>query len=330
SLGNILIGYDGSVKVADFGIAKAGQRETETRSGVMKGKVAYMSPEGCVGQQVDRRSDVYALGVVLYELATVKRLFKGDNDFLTMSAIVEGEIPPPSTDHPDFPAELEAIIMKALARSPTDRYQTADELRAALNQFAVTVGLRTSTTGLADYMKSLFGDRPVPWLDEREPEAVPDFDTHVEGVVEAPSDVSELASDIASDAPLAVARTRVIQLESLFGAARRRKRLLIGGGAAAALLLVLIVAVSGSGGAAAPAGIKPASVKAIEPVAAPVAQPVAVPPPVQPDPIELDPIATGSAAKPADPRPRPAVKKPPIKRPPTTTKWDPNSLFPSK
>src|SRR5262245_40503864 len=92
---NILVAYDGSVKVVDFGIAKAA-RNAQTRSGTLKGKVAYMAPEQCNGQPVDRRSDVFALGIVLYELVTVRRLFKGDTDFLTMSAIVGGKVPKPS------------------------------------------------------------------------------------------------------------------------------------------------------------------------------------------------------------------------------------------
>ena len=103
---NILLGYDGGVKVADFGIAKAAHRTTETRSGTLKGKVAYMSPEQCVGEAVDRRSDVFSLGIVLYELLTVRRLFKGENDFVIMTSLVHGQIPPPSNYRPDLPPEL--------------------------------------------------------------------------------------------------------------------------------------------------------------------------------------------------------------------------------
>ncbi|HEY4182992.1 MAG TPA: serine/threonine-protein kinase, partial [Kofleriaceae bacterium] len=133
---NILIGYDGTVKVVDFGIAKAVLRSTETLSGMLKGKVAYMAPEQCSGKPVDRRSDVFALGVVLYELITVRRLFKGDNDFLTMTAIVQGNIPKPSKLRPDLPDKLEAIVLKALAQDADQRFQTANEMRMALEQFA--------------------------------------------------------------------------------------------------------------------------------------------------------------------------------------------------
>src|SRR6478735_5201058 len=138
---NILIGYDGSVKVVDFGIAKAAMRQVETRSGSLKGKVSYMSPEQCKGDSIDRRSDVYALGVLLYELSTTTRLFKGDNDYLVMDAIVNGKVPLPRVRRSDLPNDLSMIIMRALSVDPARRYQTADELRIALDQFAIKSNL---------------------------------------------------------------------------------------------------------------------------------------------------------------------------------------------
>jgi serine/threonine-protein kinase len=185
---NILVAYDGNVKVVDFGIAKLAQRTEET--GLMKGKVAYMSPEQCLGHDVDRRSDVFCLGIVLYELVTVRRLFKGANDFLTMAAITHGVIPSPSMLRPEVPAELEAIILKALAQKPEDRYQTANEMRAALERFAVNARLQTSTTALADFMQAEFGERDVPWMEaEEEPELSIDFDGSGAGIVAAPDAV---------------------------------------------------------------------------------------------------------------------------------------------
>src|SRR5688572_6299744 len=163
---NILVGYDGAVKVADFGIALATHRAEQTQSGVLKGKVAYMSPEQCNCEPVDRRSDVFSLGIVLYELATVRPCFAGDNDFMTMSSIVNGRIERPSLHRKDLPAELEAIIMKALAKSAADRYQSADEMRRALEDFAAAAGLRNSTTALADYMKQRFGTKALPWQED--------------------------------------------------------------------------------------------------------------------------------------------------------------------
>jgi serine/threonine protein kinase len=168
---NILVGYDGAVKVADFGIALAAHRAEHTQSGVLKGKVAYMSPEQCNCEPVDRRSDVFSLGIVLYELVTVRPCFAGDNDFMTMSAIVGGKLERPSTYRKDLPPALEAIILKALARDADARYQSADELRRALEEFAAAEGLRNSATALADYMKSKFGTKALPWQEESdEPE----------------------------------------------------------------------------------------------------------------------------------------------------------------
>jgi len=188
---NILVGYDGGVKVADFGIAKASHRSLKTESGIRKGKVSYMSPEQCIGLPVDRRSDIFALGIVLYESLTTRRLFKDENDFLTMTAIVRGKIPPPSTVWPQIPPELEQIVLKALSPSPDDRYATADHMRRALEAFAAKLGLRMSTAALADYMKAQFGQRPEPWLiedDEPEIELSIDFDGSESGIVPVPKD----------------------------------------------------------------------------------------------------------------------------------------------
>jgi len=161
---NILVGYDGSIKIVDFGIAKVSMRQ-ETRSGGLKGKVSYMSPEQCKCAEIDRRSDVYALGVVLYELATTTRLFHGDNDYLVMDQIVNGRVTLPRVRRPDLPGELSAIIMRAIAPEPEHRYPTADELRIALDQFAARCKLTASTSSIAAYMRRQFGERPEPWLE---------------------------------------------------------------------------------------------------------------------------------------------------------------------
>src|SRR5262249_3238276 len=148
----------------DFGIAKASMRK-ETRSSSLKGKISYMSPEQCKGAEVDRRSDVYSLGVGLYELATTTRLFKGESDYLVMDQIVNGRVTLPQVRRPELPNELSTIIMRAIAPDPERRYFTADELRVALDQFAAKASLTTSTSAIATYMRKMFGEKPEPWLE---------------------------------------------------------------------------------------------------------------------------------------------------------------------
>jgi len=185
---NIVVGYDGNVKVLDFGIARAAMRRTKTQAGMLKGKAPYMAPEQCTGAAVDRRSDVFALGVVLYELTTARRLFKGESDFSTMSMIVNGSFPKPSTIRKDLPPELERIILRALAREPEARYQTAEQMFGALEQLAIGAEWRTSASALAAFMTQMFGSRTEPWL-ASEPVAAAvsgDFDGSLPGLASLP------------------------------------------------------------------------------------------------------------------------------------------------
>ena len=162
---NILVGYDGSIKVVDFGIAKASMRAGDPLGHASRARSAYMSPEQCIGEPVDRRSDVFALGIVLYELATTTRLFKGENDYLTMEQVVHGRSRRPGSRRPDLPDELSAIIMRALATDRNDRYASADELRIALDQFASRAALTAPPSAIATYMREVFGQRLEPWLE---------------------------------------------------------------------------------------------------------------------------------------------------------------------
>jgi serine/threonine-protein kinase len=110
SLSNIMVGYDGAVKVIDFGIATSTASIHTTQPGVVRGKASYMSPEQCLGDPVDLRTDVFALGVVLYELTTGRRCFQGNSDFERMLAVVRGDYVPPSVHVSDFPAALEQVV----------------------------------------------------------------------------------------------------------------------------------------------------------------------------------------------------------------------------
>src|SRR5262249_27759107 len=133
---NVLISYDGAVKLADFGIAKWSSRETETRYGAIKGNIAYMSPQQCQRKPLDRRTDVFSLGILLYELTTGRRLSQGTSDFAILEQIVNRPAPSPSAELPGYPRALEPIVLKALDRDPAQRFQSARELQAALEELA--------------------------------------------------------------------------------------------------------------------------------------------------------------------------------------------------
>ncbi|MDB4961328.1 MAG: serine/threonine protein kinase [Myxococcales bacterium] len=169
---NIMVGYDGSVKVLDFGIAKAEERATKTVGGTIKGKYGYMSPEQCKGKPIDRRSDIFALGIVLYELTTLRRAFKGNDDFETMKRIVAGDVVLPSVAVPGYPRELEAIVLTAMANDPSSRFQSGQELIEALDAFAVRAKLTGSNTAMGRFMTQLFGSKREPWIDHH-PEQQP-------------------------------------------------------------------------------------------------------------------------------------------------------------
>ena len=137
---NVLISYEGEVKLIDFGIAKAAGKASKTQQGILKGKFGYMSPEQVRGLPLDRRSDIFSLGIVLYELLTGERLFVGESDFSTLEKVRNVEILPPSTYNRRISDELERICMKALAKDVDDRYQNAIDLHDDLQAFMYTAG----------------------------------------------------------------------------------------------------------------------------------------------------------------------------------------------
>jgi serine/threonine protein kinase len=151
---NVIVGVDGVARVLDFGVAKAAGRLQDTETGQRKGKVSYMAPEQIRSEPVDRRTDVFAASVVLWELLTNKRLFAADNDAATMGRVLSGPIDLPSQHSPEVPPELDAALMRGLARDPTDRYASAQAMALALEEVAspATVG----PTG--QWVVSLAGD----------------------------------------------------------------------------------------------------------------------------------------------------------------------------
>jgi serine/threonine protein kinase len=155
---NVVVSFDGSVKVVDFGIAKAATREVETLAGTLKGKIGYMSPEQCRGGGVDRRSDVFAAGIILFELTTGKRLYHERSDFDTLKKIIEGPVPSPRDLLPFYPAFLNAIVVRCLQKNPDDRYQSARDLHSDLDAFGRDNQLVTGTVPLSQYMERIYAD----------------------------------------------------------------------------------------------------------------------------------------------------------------------------
>jgi serine/threonine protein kinase len=156
---NIIVTYDGHAKLIDFGVAKAAGKLNQTRSGVLKGKYSYMSPEQASGDPVDGRTDVFALGIVLYEITTGTRLFKRENELETLHAVIACNVKAPSSIVPGYDPELEAIVLRALAYDAENRYATAGELEGDLERFLLNHGHPTSATHLAGYMQDLFAEK---------------------------------------------------------------------------------------------------------------------------------------------------------------------------
>ncbi len=153
---NIVVTFDGVVKLVDFGIAKSSIRNSRTRAGMIKGKFAYMSPEQCKTQEVDRRTDIFALGIIVHELLTGRRLFKRTTTYDTYQAILSDKIPTPSSWNHELDPSLDAIVMKALAFEKEDRYSSAREFGQAMQQELHRWGKSASQLDLAEFFKDHF------------------------------------------------------------------------------------------------------------------------------------------------------------------------------
>jgi eukaryotic-like serine/threonine-protein kinase len=281
---NILVSYTGDVKLIDFGIARALGRVTQTKTGTRKGKTGYMAPEQARGTPVDCRVDVFALGIVLWELMTGRRLFVRPDEYRTMNALLIDPIPLPSRYAAVSP-QLEVITMRALAREPLQRFASADDVRAALDSFVTSLG-GVRDGELADAMQSLFPQ---------------------ESTLLPPSDEPSVGQEIG---PAVISRPTVHVGQGMPRDPGRRRTLALGGGALAAAALGGFLGWLGrrmAGGApqavvtsaaGAPAPVVPPLVVRTPPASKPEAPPVesAVRPPAPANPAARK-LAAGAPAR---------------------------------
>jgi len=162
---NVMVTFDGDVKLVDFGIARVTEHTQLTRAGTLKGKMGYMSPEQCRGERVDRRSDVFGLGILLYELTVGRRAFYADNDYAVIGKVVDGDYLPPHRAVQGYPPELSAVVARALEVEPDDRYPTAAALVHDLQQVVAHAGLDVSIPTRAATLSARFGYEPMPVVD---------------------------------------------------------------------------------------------------------------------------------------------------------------------
>jgi len=323
---NILVTYDGVTKVVDFGVAKAtANGRGATGAGQIKGKVGYMAPEQIDGESIDRRVDVFAIGIVLYALTTGKHPFRRESDAATMYNICSPQpAVAPSKLVPDYPPALEAVLLKALAKNPADRYATANDLLKDLDQ-ALPPGERANTDqDVAEFVRKLVGDR----LEERRNTLREALERADQSAIQRISASPLRTSAMSETAVDATALTRASAPQAL---ARRRAAMIAGGiavlgvaGAAFGLLAGEPARVEVAPSAAvpppppAPAQPPTTTPAAIDPGAA-AATPEAAPKPPpettaaiepEPEPARTVPQVRRSAAPaPPPPRPRPPQKK---------------------
>ena len=194
---NILISWEGDIKLCDFGVAKAATKVSTTMSGALKGKLQYMSPEQAWGKKIDRRSDIFSLGAVLFELLTGLPLFEGENDMTILEKVRDGQVEPPSARNPEVPRKVDQIVLKALAKNALDRYQNASELEK-------------------DLLSVLYGYQPSP--------GPADLAIYVHRLLETPHSTSDDDIDAAFAAAQAAPRDDAVAEEGKGARPREERR----------------------------------------------------------------------------------------------------------
>lgn len=225
---NLLVGQDGIVRVLDFGIAKALGRSAQTRDGVIKGKPAYMAPEQLQAADVNRTVDVYAVAVVLWEMLTGQRLFKGDNDFVVIDQVLTAPILPPSEFTPAVPPALDAIVLRGLARDPAQRFESARAMAIALEE---SLPLATSSQ-ISTWVERVAGQA----LTDRTQRVL-----SIESLQTSPATETLVELPAASPEPVSALRAVVTPVEAVVTPERRRGRWAVLAVAAVVLVVALVL-----------------------------------------------------------------------------------------
>ncbi|HRC87856.1 MAG TPA: serine/threonine-protein kinase, partial [Thermoanaerobaculia bacterium] len=158
---NVLISSEGEIKLCDFGIVKAVSKASHTQMGALKGKLQYMSPEQAWGRPLDGRSDIFALGAILFEIMTGRRLFAGDNEVAILDAVREGRIQSPRDLEPSVPENVERLVLKALEKNPEQRFSSAGTLQMAAENVLYALKPTPTQADLATWLRRLFGNEPL-------------------------------------------------------------------------------------------------------------------------------------------------------------------------
>lgn len=156
---NILLSRNGEVKLVDFGLAKANSQIESTDPGVVKGKFSYLSPEAASGLEVDRRADIFAVGILLWEMFTGRRLFYGDTDYQTVELVRQARVPSIAAHNPEVEPELEAIVRRALERNPANRFQEAGDLGDSLTQYLFSRRMKVTSRDIGTLVKDVIAER---------------------------------------------------------------------------------------------------------------------------------------------------------------------------